>query len=166
MRILQDNQDLPKGQGKGLGTCVVHPNVYKYRHAVPSYYCSDIITLISSCLSSDTIIQKTKTPIGHTYIQTNIHPPMQPTNTLHTFAPVNMPNNPHTYAASTFSEATTTYSYDKTPVEQSKTTTTGKRSLKQRVKSVFKDMGTNPFEYDQDQDKPANWVSKLPPSRT
>lgn len=69
------------------------------------------------------------------------------------------------YAASTFSEATSTYSYDKDalnskPIKE-------KRSLKQKVKSVLKDIGTNPFEYDDDSHKqPATWVAKLPPSRT
>lgn len=94
---------------------------------------------------------------------------MQPTNTGHAFAPVNMPSHQSVpYAASTYSEATTTttaYSYDKAPTDKPFKKT--KRSLKQRAKSFFKDIGTNPFEYE-DENKhkqAAAFVATMPPSR-
>ncbi|KUI66123.1 hypothetical protein VM1G_01611 [Cytospora mali] len=72
-----------------------------------------------------------------------------------------MPNQTRDYAPSTYSEATA-YSYDKTPEEPRKT----KRSFKQRVKGIVKDIGTSPFEYDDDKEKRSfAWVATMPPSR-
>ncbi|CAN8098765.1 unnamed protein product [Discula destructiva] len=65
------------------------------------------------------------------------------------------------YAASALSESTT-YSYDK-PAEE---TPKSKRSFKQRVKSALKDVGTSPFEYEDDKHKQtAGWLTSLPPSK-
>lgn len=96
---------------------------------------------------------------------------MLPTNTLPTFhAPVNMPynnnNHPsreHYDAASTFSESTT---YSDLQKHQPQTNNKRRSGLKQKVKAVFRDMGSNPFEYDRAQDDPAHWASTLPPART
>lgn len=71
-----------------------------------------------------------------------------------------MASNAKEYAASTFSESTV-YSYKK-PAEK---TFIPNRSFKQRVKSVFKDIGTSPFEYEDDKLKTAAVVINMPPSR-
>ncbi|KAI6084397.1 hypothetical protein F4821DRAFT_242756 [Hypoxylon rubiginosum] len=53
-------------------------------------------------------------------------------------------------SASTYSESTT-YSYDK---DKSQTETTPKRSMRQRLKGVFKDMGNPPTsKYDREHDQ-------------
>lgn len=66
------------------------------------------------------------------------------------------------YAASTFSQDTT-FSYEKQPATQTKT----KRSLKEKAKSLVKELGTSPFQYDDETEKATNgWVATLPPSRT
>ena len=65
------------------------------------------------------------------------------------------------YASSTFSD-TTMYSTDKTPEQPRKT----KRSFRQRVKDAVKDIGTSPFEYDDEAEKRGfAWVASVPPSR-
>lgn len=64
------------------------------------------------------------------------------------------------YATSTFSEASAD-SYNKPTERQSKP----KRSLRQRVKSAIKDIGTSPFEYDDDIKPTAGWLSSMPPPK-
>lgn len=66
------------------------------------------------------------------------------------------------YAASTFSESTT-YSHEKpAAVMASKP----KRSFRQKVKSVIKDIGTSPFEDGGEKHKQsAGWLSSMPPSK-
>ncbi|KAI2620627.1 hypothetical protein GGS26DRAFT_303081 [Hypomontagnella submonticulosa] len=53
-------------------------------------------------------------------------------------------SQPQSSSASTYSESTT-YSYDK---EKSHSDTKQKRSMRQRVKDAFKDMGSPPRSYD------------------
>lgn len=64
------------------------------------------------------------------------------------------------YATSTFSEASA-YSYDKPAERESKP----KRSLRQRVKSALKDIGTSPFEYNDEMKPTAGWLASLPPPK-
>lgn len=65
------------------------------------------------------------------------------------------------YAASSLSESTT-YSYDKPTQETSKP----RRSFRQRVKTVLKELGTSPFEGEDDKHKQsAGWLTSLPPSK-
>lgn len=76
-------------------------------------------------------------------------------------SPIKMASKPADYAASTFSESTT-YSYDKPTDKTSKP----KRSFRQRVKAAIKDIGTSPFEEQDDKHKQsASWLASLPPSR-
>lgn len=64
-------------------------------------------------------------------------------------------------AASTFSESTT-YSYDK-PAEK---TSKPKRSFRQKMKAAIKELGTSPFEEEEDKHKQsAGWLASMPPSR-
>lgn len=82
---------------------------------------------------------------------------------LNTKTTTNMSSQSNNYATSTYSE-TSTISYDKpsTPEEPRKT----KRSFRQRVKDVVKDIGTSPFQYDDETEKRSfAWVATLPPSR-
>ncbi|ROW10888.1 hypothetical protein VPNG_05332 [Cytospora leucostoma] len=73
-----------------------------------------------------------------------------------------MPSQTRDYAVSTVS-GSTTYSYDKMP----KGNHAAKRSLRQKVKDAVKDIGTSPFEYDDEKERQAfTWVATLPPSRT
>lgn len=66
------------------------------------------------------------------------------------------------YATSTYSESSVT-SYDKTPVEPTRKT---RRSFRQMVKDVVKDIGTSPFQYEDEVEKRSfAWVPTLPPSR-
>ncbi|ROV99969.1 hypothetical protein VMCG_06276 [Cytospora schulzeri] len=72
-----------------------------------------------------------------------------------------MPSQTRDYATSTYSESSG-YSYEKTSEEPRKT----KRSLKQRVKDAVKDIGTSPFQYDDEEEKRSyTWVATMPPSR-
>lgn len=87
---------------------------------------------------------------------------MQSTNTTHKSEPAKMPAQAKEYAASTFSESTA-WSYDKASDKQSKP----KRSFRQKIKNAFKDIGTSPFEYDDDEAiQTAGWLTSLPPSKT
>lgn len=66
------------------------------------------------------------------------------------------------YAASTYSESTM-YSKDNTTQQPRQT----KRSFRQRVKDVVKDIGTSPCVYDDEEEKRGfAWVASVPPSRT
>lgn len=73
---------------------------------------------------------------------------------------ITMPSQTRDYAPSTYS-VSTTCSYEK-PSQQPKKT---KRSFKQRVKDVVKDIGTSPFEYDEREKQSFAWSAQMPPSR-
>lgn len=67
------------------------------------------------------------------------------------------------YATSTYSESSA-YSYSK-PSEEPRNMKT-KRSLKQRVKDAIKDIGTSPFQYDDEKEaRSFAWIATMPPSR-
>lgn len=75
-------------------------------------------------------------------------------------AQIIMPSQTRDYAPSTYS-VSTTCSYEKTPQQPTKT----KRSFKQRVKDVVKDIGSSPFEYDDREKQSFAWSAQMPPSR-
>jgi len=67
------------------------------------------------------------------------------------------------YAASTFSQSTT-YSHEK-PDER--TSNKPKESFRHRIKAALKNVGTSPFEYEDEikQKEAAGWLSSMPPSK-
>lgn len=76
-----------------------------------------------------------------------------------------MPTHRHTASdtASTFSMSTA-YSYDKEAPTASKPKE--RRSMRQRMKKAIKDIGTAPWEAEDDKIKQsAAWLARLPPSR-
>lgn len=87
---------------------------------------------------------------------------MQSTSTAYISKPTKMATETKEYASSTFSESTA-YSYDKTSTDKQ---SEPKRSFRQRVKNVLKDIGTSPFEYEDDESRQtAGWLTSLPPSK-
>lgn len=130
-------------------------SLLSHKHGLPDCH--------HSILSSPLRTKRTRAAsalLSRGYIPSKIPILTQTPNTETTF--IKMPSQTRNYAASTLS-GSTTYSYDKVPKENHTT----KRSLRQRVKDAVKDIGTSPFEYDDEKERQAfTWVVTLPPSRT